>query len=93
MTRALSIAASAFLLFASAAQALTITNKDSEEHRLQVTEGDEEPVSHEVSLPSGQTLEDLCPEGCVIALQNGVQESFEGGEAVDIKDGRFEITE
>ncbi len=86
-------AAFAILLMASSAQAFTLTNRDPEEQRLQITEGGDEAVTHEVIVAADQTREDLCLEGCTIVLDSGEQASFEGDEVVEIEDGHFVIAE
>ena len=93
MTKIFLAAACTILLLASSAQALTLTNRDPEERRLQITEGGDEAVTHDVIVEADQTREDLCLEGCTIVLDSGEHASFEGDEVVEIEDGRFVIAE
>ena len=81
------------MFLSSQAIAMTLTNLDGSEHRLEVNEGGDETVTHEIVLGAEETLDDLCPEGCTIALDGGEQKSFEGHEKVFIEDGRFVIGE
>ena len=85
---ALTAAASALLL-AGQAHALTLTNRDAVEQRLQIVEGDEMPMTQDFVINANQTLDPICEEGCTIALENGEQNTFEGDEVVYIEDGRF----
>ncbi|MDH3969284.1 MAG: hypothetical protein OEU56_19890 [Rhodospirillales bacterium] len=86
-------AAALVLSLAGQAHALTLTNRDTVEQRVQINEGGDEAVTRDVVLGADQTLDGLCEDGCTIALENGVQESFEGDEAVSIENGRFMIAE
>lgn len=93
MNRTFALAlASALLLTAGQAQALTVTNRDTAEQNLQITETGAQS-SHMVVVQPGQTVEDLCPAGCEIALANGTSASFDGSEDIDIRNGGFVIAE
>ena len=81
------------LLLASQANALTLTNRELAEQRVQIIEGSDEPTTRELVLNANQSLDDLCNEGCTIALKNGVQQRFEGDENVYIEKGGFVIAE
>lgn len=84
--------ASALLLTAGQSQALTVTNRDTAEQSLQITETGA-PASRMLVVAPGQTVEDLCPAGCDIALANGTSASFDGNEVVDIRNGGFVVAE
>ncbi len=86
-------AAALALVLTGPVQALTLTNRDAVEQRVQINEGGDETVTQDVVLGAEQTLEGLCEDGCTIALENGVQESFEGNEDVYIENGGFQIAE
>jgi hypothetical protein len=86
-------AAAIGLLMVGQAYALTLTNRDAVNQRLQISEGGVEAVTYEVVITAHQTLDELCPEGCIIALENGDEESFEGYEEISIKEGTFVIPE
>jgi hypothetical protein len=81
------------LFLAGSAYALTLTNQGEAEQHLVITQGGDESSSQEVFIAANQTLQDLCQDRCTIALENGLQESFEGNENVFIKDGGFTIAE
>jgi hypothetical protein len=81
------------LFMAGQANALTLSNGEGAPLRVEITEGGDEAVTHDVVLAVGQTLDGLCEEGCTISLESGAQESFEGYEAVTIEDGDFLIGE
>ena len=81
------------MILASQANALTLTNLDGMGHRLEINEGGDETVTHEIVVGPEETLDDLCQEGCTIGLDGGEQQSFEGYEKVFIEDGRFVIGE
>ncbi len=81
------------LFLAGQAQALTLTNRDTVEQRVQITEGGDEAVTHDVVIAANQILDELCKEACTVTLESGAQESFEGDENVYIEDGRFVIAE
>lgn len=80
-------------ILAGQAQAITLTNRDGSDLRLQITEGGDEAVTHEVVIAANEILDGLCEEGCTIALESGEPQSFEGYETVIIEDGRFVIAE
>jgi len=81
--------AAAVALFAvGQANALTITNRDSVEHRLEVQEGEERSMTWSVVIPAGQSVE-ICREDCRITMDSGQSGQFEGTEVVEISDGAF----
>ncbi len=86
-------AATLALSLVGQAQALTLTNRDTVEQRVQVTEGGDEAMTQDLVIAADQTLDGLCKEACTIVLQNGEQESFDGYEVVYIENGRFVIAE
>lgn len=86
-------AAAIGLLWVGQSQALTLTNRDAVDQRLQISEGGDEAVTYDVVISAYETLVELCQEGCTIALENGEQESFEGYEEVSIEEGSFVIPE
>ena len=88
-----STAAALALFLTSQAYALTLTNRDTVEQRIQINEGGDETVTQDHVLAADQTLEGLCEEGCTIVLESGAQQSFEGDEAVFIESGQFVIGE
>ncbi|MDX1402271.1 MAG: hypothetical protein R3245_10140 [Kiloniellales bacterium] len=81
------------LLLAGDGMALTLTNWEAVDQRLQISEGGDETVTYDIVISAHETLVELCQDGCTISLENGEQQSFEGSEEVSIEDGRFVILE
>ncbi len=75
------------LFLAGPVQALDLTNRAGGAHNLQITEGDEEAAPRDIVIAAGETLYGLCRQGCLIALENGSQESFGSEETIYIEDG------
>lgn len=75
---------------ATSAQAITLTNRDTSEHKLVVVEGE---AQKELILQPAQTLKDVCDNGCVIQLTNGEEYEFDGTELVSIEDGIMYLEE
>ena len=93
MTRSLVITlAAAALLSVGSAEAVTLTNRDVEDHRLEIYEFYEEAGPRYLLVAAGKTLE-LCPEGCTIVPENGDEETFEGSEIVHVENGHLRIAE
>lgn len=86
-------AATAALLLAGQAHALTLTNRDTVEQRIQINEGGDGSAGRDFVLAADQTVDGICEGGCTIVLENGAEQSFEGYEAVFIEDGHFVISE
>ena len=86
------VAASSFLATVGEANALTLTNRDGVQLRVEVYEEQgEEPRT--VVIEPDETLSELCSEGCILSMDSGAEESFEGYETVEIKEGQFVIAE
>lgn len=71
------------LALSAPARAITLSNRDSGEHKLTVIEGDKQS---ERTIKPGEKLE-LCPQSCVIRMPDGEDYEFDGGETVLIEDG------
>lgn len=82
----------ALAMLAGAAQAFTVTNRDANAQRLQITEPEGEGAE-EFTIEPDETLDEVCETGCTIILENGVKETFEGMETVYIEDGSFVLVE
>lgn len=67
--------------------AATITNLDSEPHRLVITEGG---TQSELVIGAGETIE-ICPSGCFVVLPNGDREVLTGTETLQIEASRGRI--
>ena len=74
------------LLSPAAAHAATVTNRDAKDYKLTVLEGDK--AQHLTLKPSG-VLQDLCPKGCIVRLNDSENDEYEleGTEIVSIEDG------
>jgi hypothetical protein len=77
------VVAVALLAAASAAEAASAVNLDSEPRTLIVTEGGNKS---ELALAGGETV-DFCPSGCFVTMPNGDIEALSGGETVEISGG------
>ena len=87
------VAVMALLLpLSQAANALSITNRDASEMKMTVVEQEGQP-GLEFSIEAQQTLDNICAKGCVITLNNGETDTFEGEESVIIQNGQFTISE
>lgn len=80
-------------MLAGSANALTITNEDEAEYSLEVILGEGGADLQTLQLSGGQSLSDICEQGCTIKLPNGAEQEFDGDENVTIKDGGFIIAE
>lgn len=89
MKLALSLAAGLLAAYvqSSAALALSLTNRDDQDHKVTVIIEGASPRDH-VLKPEG-TLEVQCPKGCVIRLNDSEDDEYEleGNEVVVIEDG------
>jgi hypothetical protein len=79
--------AGTLLMFATAASAATIVNKDDKAHMLVVTEGGQQA---EVGIGPGESVS-VCNGGCFITMPNGDREALSGGETVEISGGKAKI--
>jgi hypothetical protein len=70
-------------LGSAAAPAITLTNHDSTDQKLIITEGDKQ--SEKVIKP-GEKLQ-LCEKSCVIRLPDGEDYEFDGAEIVSLEEG------
>lgn len=83
----------ALAMMAGSAHALTLTNNDEVEYGLEVVIGEGDGGVQSYQLPAGQSLSDICDNGCTIKLGNGTEQAFEGNESVTIEDGGFMVAE
>ncbi len=70
----------------TAAHAVSITNRDDQDHKVTVVEGD---TKTEHTLKPAQTLTGLCAKGCTIHLNDDPEEEYllEGNDVVSIEEG------
>ncbi len=78
----------AVVLFAGAASAVTITNRDASAHKLTVLEGE---TSKDVTIQPNQTITELCKESCGIRINDdeGNEYEVEVNEVVSIEQGQM----
>jgi hypothetical protein len=72
------------LLFILPAQALTISNTDSDSHTITVKTGS---GSTELVVEPDMAVEPPCTAGCTVELENGEQYEMKGGEEISIEGG------
>ena len=74
------------LLGSTAAHAVSITNRDEQDHKVTVIEGD--ATADHVLKPS-QTLNGICAKGCTIRLNDSEDDEYllEANDVVSIEDG------
>ena len=73
----------ALALMPSAAEAITLTNRDATDQKLIVIEGDKQS---ETTIKAGEKIE-LCESSCVIRLPDGEDYEFDGAETVSLEEG------
>jgi hypothetical protein len=82
--RTVTIFGLATLGLCSPAQALTISNTDSDPHTITVkASGD----SKQLTIAPQTEVEPACSSGCTVELENGEQYEMQGGEDASIEDG------
>lgn len=72
------------MIFALPAEALTISNADSDPHTITVTVGGD---SKELTIEPETEVEAPCDKGCKVELESGEQYEMQGGEIVSIEGG------
>jgi hypothetical protein len=70
----------------AAAHAVTITNRDEQDHKVTVIEGE---IKADHLLKPSQTLNGICAKGCTIRLNDNEDDEYllEGDDVVSIEDG------
>jgi transcription elongation GreA/GreB family factor len=83
VTAAATIAA---LLMTSAASAATVTNRDANEVKIILIEGD---VRQEKLLSPGKVLDGVCQKGCIVRFNDSGNDEYElsGSDAVSVEEG------
>jgi hypothetical protein len=76
------------LALSPASATVSITNRDDKDHKLTVIEGDGATKTDHI-LKAAQVLEGICPQGCVIRLNDSEEDEYEleGSEVVSIEEG------
>lgn len=75
---------SAALLAATSANALQLTNRDTADHAIVITENG---ADQNVVVKPSEVLDGFCLSGCTIKTSDGEEYEFEGTEVVSIEDG------
>ncbi len=83
----------ATLLLTGPSHALTLTNEDDTAYEVEVVLGVGDGGTEQYALEGGEMLADVCTEGCIVKLDNGVTQEFAGDEVIYIQDGKFVISE
>jgi hypothetical protein len=78
------------LAAASQADALQVTNRDTEDHKISVTE---KSGTQELTVKASQVLDGICTGGCTIKTQDGEEYEFDGNEVVSIEEGLMFLDE
>lgn len=83
-------AAAAVLATSVAAQALTLTNRDSTEYTVRISEPENEDT---LVIQPEESVTDLCYSSCILKLEGGKGKSFTGDETVVIENGVLLVVE
>ena len=85
-TKTLLSAALAAVLFAGSAQAVTITNRDAQEHKLTVFEGEDQ---RDVMIKPNETIQNICKTMCGVRVNDDENNEFQidENELVSIEEG------
>ena len=84
-----SLAAALVALVASTSFSLataSVTNRDDKDHKLTIIEGEKK---QDFTLKPNQVLENICPQGCVLRLNDSEDDEYqlEPKDVVSIEDG------
>ncbi|NJM33577.1 MAG: hypothetical protein HC850_01470 [Rhodomicrobium sp.] len=80
----------AALLAASQASALQLTNRDTEDRKITITEKE---GSKDLIVKPSQVIDDVCKAGCTIKTADGEEYEFDGNEVVSIEEGLMFLDE
>ena len=68
---------------------MSVTNQDAYERTVLIKEDRQEARTYDIQIGPDETIEGLCEDGCIVLLENGIEERFEGYEQVYIHKGRL----
>ena len=76
------------LLSSTAAHAVSITNRDDQDHKVTIVEGD---TKTEHVLKPSQVLNGICAKGCTVHLNDDEEEEYqlEADDVVSIEEGNL----
>lgn len=80
------VLAGAALMLAGTAQAASITNRDTSEHTLTISES-EDSEGNEVVIAAEESLSNICMEGCMIGIDGDDSRPVEATDNLVIQDG------
>lgn len=80
----------ATLAAVSQAQALQLTNRDTADHKVALTE----PAgTQELQIKPSQVIDGICKSGCTMKMTDGEEYEFDGNEVVSIEEGLMFLDE
>lgn len=82
--------AAAAILMAGTVQAASITNRDTSEHYLQISDS-EDSEAQEVVISAEESFSDICMEGCMIGVDGDDSIRVEGSDNLVIQDGVLSV--
>ena len=82
------VGAIGLLLSSTAAHAVSITNRDDQDHKVTIVEGD---TKTEHVLKPSQVLSGICAKGCTVHLNDDEEEEYqlEADDVVSIEEGNL----
>jgi hypothetical protein len=72
------------------AEALQLTNRDTAEHKIAVTEKDS---TQDLLVQPSQVVDGICKAGCTMKMADGEEYEFDGNEVVSIEEGLMFLDE
>lgn len=80
----------AVMAAATEAGALQLTNRDTADHKIAVTEKDK---TEEILIKPSQVIDKICNAGCTMKMADGEEYEFDGNEVVSIEEGLMFLDE
>lgn len=80
----------AALAAASQVEALQLTNRDTADHKIALTEPS---GTQEVLIKPSQVIDGICKSGCTMKMADGEEYEFDGNEVVSIEEGLMFLDE
>ena len=80
----------AALAAASQVEALQLTNRDTADHKIALTEPS---GAQEVLIKPSQVIDGICKTGCTMKMADGEEYEFDGNEVVSIEEGLMFLDE
>ncbi|HSM40475.1 MAG TPA: hypothetical protein VK862_06965 [Afifellaceae bacterium] len=84
------VLAGAFVLMAGTVQAASITNRDTTEHYLQISDS-EDSEAQEVVISAEESFSDICMKGCMIGVDGDDSIQVDGSDNLVIQDGVLSV--